>query len=331
MLISLLTLSIPVIFSSENHVYSKIEKAYTKDQQKGIALADRYIKRNAKIASPYYFKLNHAMDYVENSTNSLLNRATNLSYAITYGVKFEQLADDALETKLNWNAKKVEIEEATQAFLVHLTAKNPSKARLISQKMKKLNSDFKNASVTAMKEPDFVATKTVEKARPIETTLFSPSAEINFNVNPTGRENIPAASKEKEEQFLALLNAKRKEKGLPLLKMDKDLCRAARYHASDMAKQNYFNHNTHNVKANKISDELGTFERIALFRPHGGAINENIAAGSETAQGTYQQWFTSPGHHQNMFANLTNCAGIGYYYDANSTYKHYWVFCSTRE
>ena len=48
-----------------------------------------------------------------------------------------------------------------------------------------------------------------------------------------------------EKIFVDLLNKARKQKGMTELKIDEDLCRAARYHSFDMGAQNYFEHATY--------------------------------------------------------------------------------------
>ena len=94
---ALLTICFPVLFSNESHVFTRIEKVYAKNNLKGIELANNYIHRNKSIASPYFFKLNHELEAVENKEISLLNRSTHLSNALSFGQKFEKLANDEFE------------------------------------------------------------------------------------------------------------------------------------------------------------------------------------------------------------------------------------------
>lgn len=334
--LALLTIYFPVIFSSETHVYAKLEKAFTKDPKKGIALANNYIHRNKAIAAPYYFKLNNELEFVENTNNSLLNRTTHLSNALSFGVKFEQLANDEFEQKISWESKKAEVEEATKAFLIHLQAKSPAKTKLIISKMKKLNPTFeieqpvkKQATIIEEQDEEVVKPTNEPLNSTVKTTLKT-GMTLNFNENPSGIENIPSANVKQEIELIACVNAERKKKGLKPLTIDQDLCRAARYHASDLAEQGYFDHNTHNVKNNKMTKALGTFERIGLFYK-GFANTENIAGGSETAEGAYQQWFHSEGHHKNMLNASATKVGIGFIKNENSPYTYYWVFCTAVE
>jgi uncharacterized protein YkwD len=290
--------------------------------------------------------LNYELEFAENIDVSLMNRSTHLSNALTFGQKFEKLADDSFESKISWELKKEELEESTHALLNQLMLKNQSKSKLIIAKMKKINPEFKyekQVSFLSVKKEDETLTSKLDepiKNEPIKNdylatkketrTLEVNTKEINYNVIPTGYENIPSASLKKEEEIIALINAERKSKGLTILKIDPSLCRAARYHASDLAHQGYFDHDTHNVKNNKMTKELGTFERIGLFYD-GFANTENIAGGNSSSEGTYQQWFHSKGHHVNMLNKAATKVGIGYVMDENSPYKHYWVFCTAAD
>ena len=57
---------------------------------------------------------------------------------------------------------------------------------------------------------------------------------------------------------------------------------------------------------------------------------ESIAAGFATADATWEGWVNSPHHRSHVLAEepfFTEQTeyGIGYYYDPNSYYHHYWV------
>ncbi len=53
-------------------------------------------------------------------------------------------------------------------------------------------------------------------------------------------------------------------------------------------------------------------------------IAENIAAGRADPVATVDQWMASEGHRENILTADVTHIGIGYYYDANSTYTHHW-------
>ncbi|CAE7715080.1 ykwD, partial [Symbiodinium sp. CCMP2456] len=52
---------------------------------------------------------------------------------------------------------------------------------------------------------------------------------------------------------------------------------------------------------------------------------ENIAAGNSGATATLRQWQNSDGHCKNMMNSRHKLFGIGWAYDASSTYRHYWT------
>jgi uncharacterized protein YkwD len=155
---------------------------------------------------------------------------------------------------------------------------------------------------------------------------------INFNRNPIGNEFVMPHNGRAELEMIDMINNLRKKKGLKTLKYDQKLTQAARYHAADMAIENYFEHHTHNLKDNMLQDELGTFERIGKFYKGIGYPNsENCAAGNTGVKDTFLQWLHSPGHYANMLNSSSTHIGIGYYYNENSYYSSYWVMDTASE
>ncbi|MDE6775783.1 MAG: SCP-like extracellular [Ruminococcus sp.] len=62
-------------------------------------------------------------------------------------------------------------------------------------------------------------------------------------------------------------------------------------------------------------------------------IAENIAAGSDNAVDTFNQWKNSPSHWKSITNPDITHIGIGVYYDPDSTYGWYWqqLFVSTKQ
>jgi uncharacterized protein YkwD len=52
---------------------------------------------------------------------------------------------------------------------------------------------------------------------------------------------------------------------------------------------------------------------------------ENIAAGQPTPAEVVDGWMHSPGHCRNIMDPDYHVIGIGYAYDASSSYGHYWT------
>ncbi len=136
----------------------------------------------------------------------------------------------------------------------------------------------------------------------------------------------PAAWAALEDQVLTETNARRalgancggKIYGAAKpLAMHPKLRTSARLHSKDMADKNYFSHTG--------LDGTSPFDRMKAAGYSGTTMGENIAAGYGTAKQTVQQWMDSPGHCENIMNPAYTHLGVGYAYNASSTYKHYWT------
>jgi uncharacterized protein YkwD len=119
-----------------------------------------------------------------------------------------------------------------------------------------------------------------------------------------------AAARQVVRATLCTLNAQRERYGLRPLKLNKRLSRAARLHARDMVRRNYFSH-----------DSLGggTFvDRIRRTGYLNGAsrwtVGENLAwgtRGSSAPRAITQMWMNSSGHRANILSASFREVGIG--------------------
>ena len=151
------------------------------------------------------------------------------------------------------------------------------------------------------------------------------SISIKFNTNPSGREDIEVLNSVYEAELLNLINQYRIKKGLNSLSVHRNLMRASRYHAADMAHENYHEHATYNMTSNGLQRGLSTFQRISNF--YKGFPNaENIAAGYGNPVAVFEAWVRSPGHKRNLLNKSATHMGVGYYHNASSKYGNYWVF-----
>jgi uncharacterized protein YkwD len=101
------------------------------------------------------------------------------------------------------------------------------------------------------------------------------------------------------------------------LVMQSQLRTAARKHSKDMATNNFF---AHNNLAGKTP-----FDRMKAEGYKGTTMGENIAAGNGTVAATMDQWMKSDGHCANIMNKSYTQLGVGYWYNATSTYRHYWT------
>ena len=213
-------------------------------------------------------------------------------------------------------AKDIRLEKQRHTnYMVYRKSIQNSENRNMNLLIRKLNKMEKYFEV---KEPILVHKKPVEKIKIILSNSYS-----EYGV-PRGDENVPSSSINEEIIFVNLLNKARKEKGMSELKINQDLCRAARYHSFDMGEQNYFEHASYdrNESTGRLEKVCGTFTRINKFAKSYG---ENIAAGNGTGERTYEQWYNSPGHYGNMFNPKFKTIGVGYVKIAGSKYNHYWT------
>ena len=147
---------------------------------------------------------------------------------------------------------------------------------------------------------------------------------------PDGSENIPPKNKSFETEVVRLVNEIRAENGLNPLQVDVNLTRSARYHAWDMATNNYYDHAT--MKKMKNGDwDIVYYKsslRIRKFLREGvKCTSENIAAGQRTPQDVMKTWMESPGHRSSILNSDFTHIGVGYYAPEEYRYRfpHYWV------
>lgn len=121
-----------------------------------------------------------------------------------------------------------------------------------------------------------------------------------------------------ERSELRLINNYRAAHHLPRLLMDARLTRAATWHATQMARRDYFSH----------TDFMGRdpFKRLNAFHyPANTWRGENIAAGNDAAQPTFVQWRNSAPHRANLLNRNYRAIGIARFCLTTSTYNCYWV------
>jgi uncharacterized protein YkwD len=110
--------------------------------------------------------------------------------------------------------------------------------------------------------------------------------------------------------ILKQANALRAENGLPPLKYDASLGRAAAYHTQDMAKRNYSAHTT--AEGETVEDRFRKYnvtfswsgENIANFQFPGDV------AGTKSVEGAMNFWKNSPGHRANILGAHFRRTGI---------------------
>jgi uncharacterized protein YkwD len=147
-------------------------------------------------------------------------------------------------------------------------------------------------------------------------TLLAASPAMAEQACPASNATPANASKrEILHATLCALNRERAHYGLRAVKLNRKLSRAARRHARDMARRNYFSHDTLGG---------GTFvDRIRaegyLKGAHSWIVGENLAWGSQgfsRPRVIMKLWMNSEGHRANILNGSFREIGIGLAYDA---------------
>ena len=114
---------------------------------------------------------------------------------------------------------------------------------------------------------------------------------------------------------LCLLNVERRSHGLPKLRLNRRLSRAARRHAKDMVRADYFSHDSRNG-----SSFVDRIRRTGYLRSaQRWTVGENLAWGSggrATPKAIMAAWMDSPGHRQNILTRSFREIGIGVVFGA---------------
>jgi uncharacterized protein YkwD len=109
---------------------------------------------------------------------------------------------------------------------------------------------------------------------------------------------------------LCTLNAERARHGLPPLRLNKKLSKAARRHAHDMVRRDYFGHDT--PGGGSFVDRIrstGYMKNASRW-----SVGENIAWGSHdrsAPRAITEMWMNSPGHRANILSASFREVGIG--------------------
>jgi hypothetical protein len=99
---------------------------------------------------------------------------------------------------------------------------------------------------------------------------------------------------------------------------------AARYHATDLAQDNYFDHSSYDRSGGALALICATGTRIGTYYAGANAWGENIAAGYSSPSSVMNAWMNSPGHRANILSTNFREIGVGYYAGGGDYYQ-YWV------
>jgi uncharacterized protein YkwD len=134
----------------------------------------------------------------------------------------------------------------------------------------------------------------------------------------------PVVNAAYEQEVVERVNDVRAANGLPPLKRTGTLDDAARYHATDMGQDNYFDHDSYDRSGANLVMVCAWLARISSYYANWSWLAENIAAGYGTPASVMDGWMNSPGHRANILSSDTWEIGVGYY-EGSGDYYRYWV------
>ncbi|MEZ4861912.1 MAG: CAP domain-containing protein [Caldilineaceae bacterium] len=140
-------------------------------------------------------------------------------------------------------------------------------------------------------------------------------AEGNFS--GCGGATVAVSNADYEARIAELVNQRRAEHGLPPLKLITELSNAARYHATDMMQDDYFDHQTQDRVNGALVAVCAWSARVQGYYSNYRTLGENIAWGYDSPESVMEGWMNSDGHRANILGNFQEL-GVGY---QNS----YWV------
>jgi hypothetical protein len=108
-----------------------------------------------------------------------------------------------------------------------------------------------------------------------------------------------------EREQIRLTNEYRIMLGRPALPIDTRLVACARDHSIEMAKLNYFDHDSPVAENREPSDRARKAGVVNC------AIGENICMGYTSAKAAFEGWYHSAGHHRNMVDGDWRAMGVG--------------------
>jgi uncharacterized protein YkwD len=296
--------------------YKRLSKLYGKQSANTLISAKRLMKWFPDNPAPYYFASLVHFEQVENWKSSR-KQYRELSKSLDYASKLQDLGNEEFELKVEWDTLSSAM--LSKSLWVKEQMAEDEMDRLIAILDKKIQGLHWNEATEVSFDPvgvvDFSGAN----------TTFSGQKFFGL---PNGSELIPSHDTASEQEMLRLINAERVKLGMDPFVWEEKLANAARYHAYDMGSQNYFDHATFDRNNGRLKRSGRTFDRIRKFYNETFVNSENIAAGNETAKATYNQWYTSKGHYENMFNSNSKRIGIGVCKVPGSTYEYYWVMCT---
>ncbi len=114
------------------------------------------------------------------------------------------------------------------------------------------------------------------------------------------------------QDLLLAVNQERAKVGVQPLVLDEELMEAAMIRVKELPISN----------SHTRPDGSRCF---TVLKFHNAYKGENIASGHSSVADVMEGWMDSPGHKANILNPHFTKLGVGYLYNADATYRHYWT------
>lgn len=298
--------------SAKDLFFNRLEKLYEKDSKTCLVVAKRHIKFYPEQAASYFFCTKISVDRFKKAKN-LRAQYIHINKAMTFAQQFDDMSSEKLKERAEWTDFSVALVNETQELKDLLSLRDEfAFSERLDTKLNKFNKEYVDVAMET-------------ESNEIKAVFDASNSMTYFFGMASGNEIVESASLSEEQKLLDLINAERKRLGMQPLSWEEGLANASRYHAYDLATQNYFNHSSYDRVDGELVKVGGTFDRIPKFYTKSFVNGENIAAGHKSAERTYKQWFESKAHYKIMFKRESTKIGIGVFYYENSPFGHYWA------
>lgn len=140
--------------------------------------------------------------------------------------------------------------------------------------------------------------------------VSSPNNTVAKSSTPgCGGDMVSAENAQFEQRVVELINGERDQAGLPPLKMVAGLTNASRYHAADLAEQEYFNHDSHDRINGHLVRVCDWKMRTQAYYPTAHA--EMLAEGPATPQTVVRAWMAESAEREQILGEHREI-GVGY-------------------
>ncbi|MEV0388817.1 CAP domain-containing protein [Nonomuraea sp. NPDC050643] len=162
---------------------------------------------------------------------------------------------------------------------------------------------------------DYRGETATSKAARLTCATPTPTPTPTTPRKPAAEEPATSVGTAAENEVVRLTNAERAKGGCDPLKHDAKLRKAAFGHSADMAKNDYFDHDSR--------DGRDMTDRIRATGFTGSAWAENIAMGQRSAAAVVESWMDSAGHRRNIMDCSYTFIGVGAAKDSQG--QIYWT------